>query len=140
LTGTEAANNGVLVRTQLAEGLPPVQGDRVQLQQVLLNLIINAIEAMRGVREGERQLFVSTGNESEGVLVEVQDTGPGLTPATLDHLFGAFYTTKPGGLGLGLSICRSIIQAHNGRLWAGPNVPRGAIFHFISPARPGGAS
>jgi len=74
------------------------------------------------------------------VLVEVQDTGPGLTPATLDHLFGAFYTTKPGGLGLGLSICRSIIQAHNGRLWAGPNVPRGAIFHFISPAHPGGAS
>ena len=140
LTRTEAANNGVLVRTQLAEGLPPVQGDRVQLQQVLLNLIINAIEAMSGVREGERQLFISTENESEGVLVEVQDTGPGLTPATLDHLFNAFYTTKPGGLGLGLSICRSIIEAHNGRLWASPNVPRGAIFHFIAPAHPGDAS
>src|SRR5882762_3447806 len=84
LTRNEAANNGVLVRTQLAEGLPPVQGDRVQLQQVILNLILNAIEAMSGVGEGARQLFISTGNESEGVLVEVQDTGPGLTPATLD--------------------------------------------------------
>jgi len=140
LTRTEAANNGVLVRTQLAEGLPPVQGDRVQLQQVILNLILNAIEAMSGVGEGARQLFISTGNESEGVLVEVQDTGPGLTPATLDLLFNAFYTTKSGGLGLGLSICRSIIEAHNGRLWASPNVPRGATFHFVAPAHPGGAS
>src|SRR5712672_3501530 len=140
LTRTEAANNGVLVRTQLAEGLPPVQGDRVQLQQVILNLILNAIEAMSGVGEGARQLFISTGNESEGVLVEVQDTGPGLTPATLDLLFNAFYTTKPDGLGLGLSICRSIIEAHNGRLWASPNVPRGATFHFIAPAHPGGSS
>jgi PAS domain S-box-containing protein len=140
LTRTEAANNGVLVRTQFAEGLPPVQGDRVQLQQVILNLIINAIEAMSGVGEGERQVFISTGSESEGVLVEVQDTGPGLTPATLDLLFNAFYTTKAGGLGLGLSICRSIIEAHNGRLWASPNVPRGATFHFIAPAHPGGAS
>jgi PAS domain S-box-containing protein len=140
LTRTEAANNGVSVRTQLAEGLPPVQGDRVQLQQVMLNLILNAIEAMSGVGEGERQLFIGTGNESEGVLVEVQDTGPGLPPATLDLLFNAFYTTKPGGLGLGLSICRSIIEAHNGHLWASRNVPRGASFHFIAPAHPGGAS
>ena len=140
LTRTEAANNGVLVRTQLAEGLPPVQGDRVQLQQVILNLILNAIEAMSGVGEGERQIFIGTGNESEGVLVEVQDTGPGLPPATLDLLFNAFYTTKPGGLGLGLSICRSIIEAHNGRLWASPNISRGATFRFIAPAHPGGAS
>jgi PAS domain S-box-containing protein len=140
LTRTEAANNGVLVLTQLAEGLPPVQGDRVQLQQVILNLILNAIEAISGGGEGERQVFISTGNESEGVLVEVQDTGPGLTPATLDLLFNAFYTTKAGGLGLGLSICRSIIEAHNGRLWASPNVPRGATFHFVAPAHPGGAS
>jgi signal transduction histidine kinase len=140
LTRTEAANNGVLVRTQLAEGLPPVQGDRVQLQQVILNLILNAIEAMSGVGEGERQIFIGTGNESEGVLVEVQDTGPGLPAATLDLLFNAFYTTKPGGLGLGLSICRSIIEAHNGRLWASPNIPRGATFRFIAPAHPGGPS
>jgi len=102
LTRTEAANNGVLVRTQLAEGLPPVQGDRVQLQQVILNLILNAIEAMSGVGEGARQLFISTGNESEGVLVEVQDTGPGLTPATLDLLFNAFYTTEIWRFGAGI--------------------------------------
>ena len=140
LTRTEAANNGVSVRTQLAEGLPPVQGDRVQLEQVMVNLILNAVQAMSGVGEGERQVFISTGNESEGVLVKVQDTGPGLMPATLDLLFNAFYTTKPGGLGLGLSISRSIVEAHNGRLWASPNVPRGATFHFIAPAHPGGAS
>jgi PAS domain S-box-containing protein len=140
LTRTEAANNGVLVRTQLAESLPPVQADRVQLQQVLLNLIINAIEAMRDVGEEERELLISTRNERDGVSVEVRDSGPGLAPATLDRVFEAFYTTKPGGLGLGLSICRSIIDAHNGRLWASPNVPRGAIFGFIAPAHPAAAS
>jgi len=140
LTRTEAANNGVSVRTQLAEGLPRVQGDRVQLQQVLLNLIINAIEAMRDVGEEERELRISSRNEPDGVSVEVRDSGPGFAPATLDRVFEAFYTTKPGGLGMGLSICRSIIEAHNGRLWASPNVPRGAIFGFIAPARPAAAS
>ncbi len=140
LTRTEAANNGVSVRTQLAEGLPRVQGDRVQLQQVLLNLIINAIEAMRDVGEEERELRISSRNEPDGVSVEVRDSGPGFAPADLDRVFEAFYTTKPGGLGMGLSICRSIIEAHNGRLWASPNVPRGAIFGFIAPARPAAAS
>src|SRR5713101_4490158 len=140
LTRTEAANNGVSVRTQLAEGLPSVQGDRVQLQQVLLNLIINAIEAMRDVGEEERELLISTRNEPDGVSVEVRDSGPGFAPAALERVFEAFYTTKPGGLGLGLSICRSIIEAHNGRLWASPNVPRGAIFGFIAPAHPAAAS
>jgi PAS domain S-box-containing protein len=140
LTRTEAANNGVSVRAQLAEGLPRVQGDRVQLQQVLLNLVINAIEAMRDVGEGERELLISTRNEPDGVSVEVRDSGPGFTPAALDRVFEAFYTTKPGGLGLGLSICRSIVEAHNGRLWASPNVPRGAIFRFIAPAHPAAAS
>jgi PAS domain S-box-containing protein len=140
LTRTEAANNSVAVRTQLAEGLPRVQGDRVQLQQVLLNLIINAIEAMRDVGEEERELLISTRNEPDGVSVEVRDSGPGFAPATRDRVFEAFYTTKPGGLGLGLSICRSIIEAHNGRLWASPNVPRGAIFGFIAPAPPAAAS
>jgi len=140
LARAEAANNSVSVRTQLAEGLPPVQGDRVQLQQVLLNLIINAIEAMRDVGEEERELLISTRNEPDGVSVEVQDSGPGFEPETLDRVFEAFYTTKPGGLGLGLSICRSIIEAHNGRLWASPNVPRGAIFGFIAPAHPADAS
>jgi C4-dicarboxylate-specific signal transduction histidine kinase len=140
LTRTEAANNSVSVRTQLAEGLPRVQGDRVQLQQVLLNLIINAIDAMRDVGEAERELFVSTRNEPDGVSVEVRDSGPGFAPAALERVFEAFYTTKPDGLGLGLSICRSIIEAHNGRLWANPNVPRGAIFGFIAPVRPAVAS
>jgi PAS domain S-box-containing protein len=136
LTRTEAANNSVSVRTRLAETFPHVQGDRVQLQQVLLNLIINAIEAMRDVGEGERELFISTRDESDGVSVEVRDSGPGFAPASLDRIFEAFYTTKPSGLGLGLSICRSIIEAHNGQLWASPNVPRGAIFRFIAPAHP----
>jgi PAS domain S-box-containing protein len=140
LTRTEAANNSVSVRTQLAEGLPPVQGDRVQLQQVLLNLIINAIEAMRDVSEDERELLISSRNEPDGVSVEVRDSGPGFAPAALERVFEAFYTTKPGGLGLGLSICRSIIEAHNGRLWAIPNVPRGAIFGFTAPAHPAAAS
>jgi PAS domain S-box-containing protein len=140
LTRTEAANNGVSVRTQLAEGLPRIQGDRVQLQQVLLNLIINAIEAMRDVGEEERELLISSRNEPDGVSVEVRDSGPGFAPATLDRVFEAFYTTKPSGLGLGLSICRSIIEAHNGRLWASHNVPRGAIFGFIAPAHPAVAS
>jgi len=130
LTRAEAANSGVSVRTQLTEGLPRVQGDRVQLQQVLLNLIVNAIEAMRDVGEDERELFISTRNEPDGVSVEVRDSGPGFAPGTLDHVFAGFYTPKPDGLGIGLSICRSIIEAHGGRLRASSNLPRGASFQF----------
>jgi C4-dicarboxylate-specific signal transduction histidine kinase len=133
-TREEAANNGVSVRTQLTEGLPRVQGDRIQLQQVLLNLIINAIEAMRDLGEEERELLISSRNEPDGVSVELRDSGPGFAPETLEHVFEAFYTTKPGGLGMGLSICRSIIEAHGGRLWASANLPRGASFQFALPA------
>jgi signal transduction histidine kinase len=140
LTRNEAADNDVSVRTQLAGGLPHIRGDRVQLQQVLLNLIINAIEAMRDVDEEERELLISTRKEPDGVSVEVRDSGPGFAPAALERVFEAFYTTKPGGLGLGLSICRSIIEAHNGQLWASPYVPRGAIFRFTAPAHPVAAS
>jgi len=140
LTRREAANNGISVQTQLAEGLPRVQGDRVQLQQVLLNLIINAIEAMREINEEERELLIGTRNEPDGVSVEVRDSGPGFASAALERAFEAFYTTKSDGLGLGLSICRSIIEAHNGRLWASPNVPRGAIFRFNVPAHSAAAS
>jgi PAS domain S-box-containing protein len=140
LTRAEVLKNGVSVRTQLAEGLPVIRADRVQLQQVILNLIINAIEAMRDVGEEGRELLISTRNEPDGVCVEVRDSGPGFTPAALERLFEAFYTTKSGGLGLGLSICRSIIEAHNGRLWASPNLPRGAVFSFIAPAHPAAAS
>jgi PAS domain S-box-containing protein len=140
LTRREAANYGISVRTQLAKGLPRVQGDRVQLQQVLLNLIINAIEAMHEVDEEERELLVDTRNEPDGVSVEVRDSGPGFASAALERAFEAFYTTKSDGLGLGLSICWSIIEAHNGRLWASPNVPRGAIFRFTVPAHSGAVS
>jgi PAS domain S-box-containing protein len=137
LTHGEATKNGVSVRTQLADGLPPIEGDRVQLQQVILNLIINAMEAMSGTDKAPRELLISTGRaEPHGVLVAVRDSGPGLTPAALERLFEAFHTTKPDGLGLGLSICRSIIDSHGGRLWASANLPRGAIFQFVVPGGP----
>src|SRR6201993_3032512 len=138
LTRSEAATNGVSVQSELAGGLPLIQGDRVQLQQVVLNLIINAAEAMSGAGDGPRELLISTGTSDTGdVRVAVQDSGPGLTPAALERLFEPFYTTKPGGLGLGLSICRSIIEAHGGRLWASANVPRGATFQFTLPSTQG---
>ena len=134
LTRGEVVQSGVSVRTQLAEGLPLIQADRVQLQQVILNLIINAVEAMSGLGEGSRELVISTGRDaSNGVLVSLRDSGPGLDPASLERLFDAFYTTKSGGLGMGLSICRSIIEAHWGRIWAGANEPRGAVFQFTLP-------
>jgi PAS domain S-box-containing protein len=134
LTRGEAVKNGVSVRTELADGLPIVQGDRVQLQQVVLNLIVNAIEAMSNVSEGPRDLLVSARKaDAGGVLIAVRDSGPGLAPVTLERLFEAFYTTKPGGLGMGLSICRSIVEAHGGRLWVSANEPGGAIFQFRLP-------
>jgi C4-dicarboxylate-specific signal transduction histidine kinase len=115
LTRGEVVKSGVSVQAQLAQALPSIQGDRVQLQQVILNLIVNAVEAMSGVGEGARELLISTDRcESGGVLVMVQDSGPGLPAATLERVFNAFYTTKPGGLGVGLSISRSIIEAHGG--------------------------
>lgn len=136
LTRSELLRNGVSLQTQLAKGLPLVQGDRIQLQQVILNLIINAVEAMSGVSEKSRALLIATGTDaSGGVLVEVRDSGTGLTPQSLDHLFDPFYTIKPGGMGMGLSICRSIIEAHGGRLWATMNAPQGAVFHFTLPPR-----
>jgi C4-dicarboxylate-specific signal transduction histidine kinase len=131
----EIAKNTISVQMQLAESLPAVKGDRVQLQQVILNLLINAVEAMSGMSEGSRELLISTREtESEGVLVAVRDSGPGLAPESIDQLFESFYTTKPDGLGMGLSICHSIIEAHQGRLWATANVPRGAVFQFTLPA------
>jgi C4-dicarboxylate-specific signal transduction histidine kinase len=136
LTRTEAANNSVSVRTQFAEGLPRVQGDRIQLQQVMLNLIVNAIQAMSGIGEGARELKISIDAvpSEGGVRVGVRDTGPGLSPENLPRLFEPFYTTKPDGMGMGLSICRSIIEAHGGRLWATGCEPRGALFQFTIPA------
>jgi PAS domain S-box-containing protein len=135
LTNGEVAKHGVSVETQLTEGLPLIQGDRIQLQQVIINLIINAVEAMSGIAKGSRTLLISTGQEaSGGVLVSVQDSGPGLRVEGLDRLFDAFYTTKSSGMGMGLSICRSIIETHGGRIWASRNVGPGAIFQFTLPA------
>jgi PAS domain S-box-containing protein len=134
LTHGEVVKHGVSVQTQLTEGLPLIQGDRVQLQQVIMNLIINAIEAMSGAGKGSKVLLISTAQErSVGVLVSVRDSGPGLATEGLDRLFDAFYSTKPGGMGMGLSICRSIIEAHGGRIWALRNVGPGATFQFILP-------
>jgi PAS domain S-box-containing protein len=137
LTRGEAVKNSISVQTDLAEGMQLVEGDRVQLQQVILNLVINAVEAMNATSAGARELLISTRKtEPDAVLVSVRDSGPGLEPATIERLFEAFYTTKPGGLGMGLSICRSIIDAHGGRLWASANVPRGATFEFSLPSHP----
>jgi PAS domain S-box-containing protein len=135
LTSSETHKNGISLRTQLASDLPPILGDRIQLQQVILNLIKNAVEAISGVEEGPRELLLSSGkDESQGVLVAVRDSGPGLDPDTAGHLFDSFYTTKPDGMGMGLAISRSIIEAHGGRLWATGNSGRGATFHFTLPS------
>jgi len=136
LTRSEAMKNGVSVQTNLVEDLPPVRGDRIELQQVILNLILNALEAMSEMSGGSRELVIGARKTEVGddVLVTVRDSGPGLILETLEHLFTAFYTTKPNGLGLGLSICRSIIESHGGRLWASANAPRGAVFQFTLPA------
>jgi PAS domain S-box-containing protein len=125
--------NRVSVQTRLAEGLLPVLGDRIQLQQVLLNLILNAAEAMSSVEEEARELLISSERDQAGALVAVLDSGPGIDPADLDRVFDAFYTTKSGGTGMGLSICRSIIHAHGGKLWVRANEPRGAAFQFTLP-------
>jgi C4-dicarboxylate-specific signal transduction histidine kinase len=127
--------NRVSVRTRLMERVATVRGDRVQLQQVLLNLILNAVDAMSSAEEGARELTISTEpSRTEGVLVAVRDSGPGINPEHLDRIFKPFHTTKTSGLGMGLSICRSIIDAHGGRLWAEANQPRGAILQFTLPA------
>ena len=134
LTRSELRSNRTSLQTQVADGLPVILGDRIQLQQVMLNLILNALEAMSGSSAAARELVIKTGQDgSGGVLVAVEDSGPGLQPESLDRLFDAFYTTKPGGLGMGLSICRSIIEAHGGRLWATSNLPQGAVFQFALP-------
>ncbi|MCC8953208.1 AAA family ATPase [Bradyrhizobium sp. Pear77] len=135
LTRGEVMKNSVSVQMQLAEALPSITGDQVQLQQVVLNLIINAVQAMSTANDEPRQLLISTEKaESGGVLVAVRDSGPGLAPGTFEHVFDAFHTTKASGLGMGLSICRSIVEAHGGRLWASQNLPRGAAFQFTLPA------
>jgi C4-dicarboxylate-specific signal transduction histidine kinase len=141
LMGGEFRRRGVRVETSLSSDLGSVIGDRVQLQQVVLNLIMNGIEAMADSAHGQRRIQIRSGSdESGGVLVAVTDSGLGLDLARADRLFEPFFTTKPEGMGMGLSICRSIIDAHGGRLWASPNLPNGAVFQFILPAAIGDES
>jgi PAS domain S-box-containing protein len=134
LVSAEAQRNRVVLRTELSNDLPLVRGDRIQLQQVILNLIMNAIEAMRGIDQTQREVFVVSRKDGfKGALVEVQDSGPGLEGLALDRLFDAFYTTKPDGMGIGLAVSRTIIESHGGQLRALPRVPKGAVFQFRLP-------
>jgi len=137
LARVETTKNNVSVKMELAKSLPLVKGARVELQQVVLNLIINAVEAISNVAEGPRELLISTARAGTDVLVTVRDSGPGLPAEDLDRIFEPFHTTKPTGLGMGLSISRSLIEAHGGRLWPSANVPRGAVFQFTVPAEVG---
>jgi C4-dicarboxylate-specific signal transduction histidine kinase len=131
LARSEIDESGISLRTQFADGGPLVLADRIQLQQVILNLIINAIEAMRELTEGPRNLFIRTEMDpSKGILFSVRDSGTGLNPEKAQHIFDPFYTTKREGMGMGLAVSRGIIEAHGGRLWATPNEPVGAVFQF----------
>jgi C4-dicarboxylate-specific signal transduction histidine kinase len=134
LTRSELLSHDIALQVRPAQKPPLVQADRIQLQQVLLNLIVNAIEAMSTEDEGPRELRISASHAVDEVLVAVGDSGPGMTAESFDRLFKAFHTTKPAGMGMGLSICRSIVEAHGGRIWATANAPRGAIFQFTLPA------
>jgi signal transduction histidine kinase len=141
LTLSDLQRNRVILRAELAQDLPSVTGDRVQLQQVILNLLRNACDAMVGVDDRPRQLLISTRPEGEDrVCLSVQDAGTGVDPQDLDRLFQAFHTTKSGGMGIGLSVSRSIIERHHGRLWAEPNDGPGATFSFCLPVVPQGTT
>ena len=134
LVGDEAKKNSVAIRTEFPEDLPSVSGDRVQLQQVALNLIMNAIEAMSGIGDRPRELAITVRNtDTDQVLVTFTDSGPGIDLQMIDKIFDSFYTTKTDGMGMGLSVCRSIVQTHGGRVWATPNDGPGASFHFTLP-------
>jgi len=134
LVNAEAQRNRVVLRTELSNDLPLVLGDRIQLQQVLLNLIMNAIEAMKEIDQTQREVFVVSRKDGpKGALVEVQDSGAGLEGLALDRLFDPFYTTKPDGMGIGLAVSRTIIESHGGRLRAFPRLPKGAVFQFQLP-------
>lgn len=139
LTRSEASRCGASVESQLSEGLPPVAGDHIQLQQVLLNLVLNSLEAMTGVNDGRRHLTISSEPapaEPNSIIVTVRDTGPGFAPDSAKLLFSPFYTTKQSGLGMGLSICSSIVRSFGGQMWASTIAPHGAVIQFTLPAVP----
>jgi signal transduction histidine kinase len=134
LARNEAQKNRVSIETQLPTDLPLAFGDRIQLQQVMLNLLMNAIEAMSENTDHRRELLIRTVTDASGaIVVALRDSGPGLGAENQNRLFAPFYTTKPQGMGMGLAICRSIVEAHGGRLWATPNQDRGATFQFTVP-------
>jgi signal transduction histidine kinase len=135
LATRELSQNNISLETQLAKNLPRILADRIQLQQVILNLIINACEALTAVKDESRSLSISTGSEVNGVVLTVRDTGSGIDPQQIETVFEAFHTTKPGGMGMGLAVSRSIIEGHGGRLWAEQNEPHGAIFKFTIPSK-----
>jgi C4-dicarboxylate-specific signal transduction histidine kinase len=137
LATRELSQNNVSLETQLAENLPQILADRIQLQQVILNLIINACEALTAADDEFRKLSISTARKMDGVALTVRDTGVGIDPQQIETVFEAFHTTKRGGMGMGLAVSRSIIEGHGGRLWAEPNEPRGAIFKFTIPSKKG---
>ena len=130
LAQNEARRHRVSLNRQLKQDLPRVRGDRVQLQQVVLNLIMNGLEAIARSKNGTRELSISSDVDQEHVIIAVRDSGEGLDSANLERVFDAFYTTKPEGMGMGLAISRTIIESHGGRLWATPNSPKGAVFQF----------
>jgi signal transduction histidine kinase len=135
LAQSAITKNAVSVQPHFTNALLPVPGDRVQLQQVVLNLILNAVDAMSSVEAGTRDLLISTRKtQANGIFVAVRDSGPGIDPDHVERVFDAFYTTKQSGVGMGLSICRSIVDAHGGRLWAEANEPRGAVLQFTMPS------
>jgi signal transduction histidine kinase len=141
LVQRELTSHEVLLRTELAPAVPMILADRVQLQQVIINLVMNGIEAMQSITDRPRELVIrSLQDEPQQVLVSVTDGGVGIAAEDADRLFNAFFTTKSGGMGMGLSICRSIMEAHGGRLWATANVPHGATFQFTLPANADTAS
>jgi signal transduction histidine kinase len=135
LLRAELRRHDISLETDLRSDIPPIMGDRVQLQQVILNLIMNGIEAMSTIVDRPKRLRVSSrSGEAGGVLIAVEDSGPGLDPVAVDLIFDPLFSTKPGGLGLGLSICRSVVGAHGGRVWASPNMHFGSTFQFVLPA------
>jgi len=137
LTNHEIQAKKISVQTGLFENPPPVVlADQVQLQQVILNLIVNAIEAMNFIPDDRELRITSRLHDADAVLITVEDSGPGIAPENLDKVFDTFFTTKPTGMGMGLSICRSIIEAHGGRLWASSVAPHGCIFHIVLPKKP----
>jgi C4-dicarboxylate-specific signal transduction histidine kinase len=136
----EVLSHQVSLRMELAAALPTILGDRVQLQQVIINLVMNGIEAMQSVRDRPRELLIRSRQEERLVLVSVTDCGVGISAENADRLFNAFFTTKSSGMGMGLSICRSIMEAHGGRLWATANIPHGATFQFTLPVNADHAS